>query len=54
MTHLAEVEGDAAGTTRHVYPTVAMLGDYLRAAAGLVPVAILFATEPVGPVAGTL
>jgi hypothetical protein len=42
---------DFADTTRHGYPASAMVGDYLRAAAGLVPVGILFATLPVGGVA---
>ena len=37
--------------TRHAYPASAMLGDYLRAAAGLVPVGVVFATVPVGGVA---
>ena len=37
--------------TRHAYPASAMLGDYLRAAAGLVPVGVVFATVPVGAVA---
>lgn len=41
-------------TTRHVYPTAAMIGDYLRAAAGLVPTGVVFATEPVGTVAATV
>jgi hypothetical protein len=45
---------DAAGTTRHVYPATAMVGDYLRAAAGLVPTGMVFATEPVGTVAATV
>lgn len=47
------VEGHA-GTTRHSYPSQAMVGDYLRAAAGLVPTAVLFATVPIGTVPGTL
>src|SRR5712671_2196450 len=42
---------DVADTTRHAYPASAMVGDYFRAAAGLVPVGILFATLPVGAVA---
>jgi hypothetical protein len=42
---------DVADTTRHAYPASAMVGDDLRAAAGLVPVGILFATLPVGAVA---
>jgi len=54
MTQVAEAIPDTAGATRHVYPTVAMLGDYFRAAAGLVPVAAVFAIEPVGPVAATV
>jgi hypothetical protein len=45
---------DPAGTTRHVYPAAAMVGDYLRAAAGLVPTGVVFATEPVGTVAATV
>jgi hypothetical protein len=32
---------DEAGLTRHTYPAMAMAGDYLRAAAGLVPCLIL-------------
>jgi len=35
----------------YVYPTSAMLGDYLRAAAGFVPTAAILATLPVGTVA---
>src|SRR5207249_3832509 len=54
MTQGAEAISDTAPATRHVYPTVAMLGDYFRAAAGLVPVAAVFAIEPVGPVAATV
>ena len=45
---------DAAGTTRHIYPSSAMVGDYLRAAAGLVPTGVLFATVPIGTVAATV
>lgn len=45
---------ELTGTTRHVYPTAAMVGDYLRAAAGLVPTGVVFATEPVGTVAATV
>jgi hypothetical protein len=40
----------AAQTTRHVYPTSAMVGDYLRAAAVVVPVGVLFASVSVGTV----
>ena len=35
--------------SRHAYPTLAMAGDYLRAAAGLVPSAALLATVSVAP-----
>jgi len=37
--------------TCYAYPTSAMLGDYLRAAAGFVPSAAILATLPVGTVA---
>ena len=53
MTPMAELE-DAPGTTRHIYPSSAMVGDYLRAAAGLVPTGVLFATVPIGTVAATV
>ena len=54
MTSIDEAEEEAAETTRHVYPATAMVGDYLRAAAGLVPTGVVFATEPVGTVAATV
>jgi hypothetical protein len=50
MMPIEEVCRDAAGATRHVYPASAMVGDYLRAAAGVVPAGVLFATVPVGTV----
>jgi hypothetical protein len=37
--------------TSHCYPTSAMLGDYLRAAAGFVPATAILAAVPVGPAA---
>jgi hypothetical protein len=40
--------------TRHVYPNSAMVGDYLRAAAGFVPTAAILAIAPVGAVGGTV
>jgi hypothetical protein len=50
----ALTEGTAAATaTRHRYPTAAMVGDYLRAAAGLVPAVAIFATTPLSE-AGTV
>ena len=54
MMPVEAVEDEAAGTSRHVYPAAAMVGDYLRAAAGLVPTGLVFATEPVGTVAATV
>jgi hypothetical protein len=54
MMPIEAAEEAAAGTTRHVYPATAMVGDYLRAAAGLVPTGVVFATEPVGTVAATV
>lgn len=42
---------DATDATRHAYPASAMVGDYLRSAAGLLPVGVIFATLPVGAVA---
>ena len=40
--------------TSYAYPTSAMYGDYLRAAAGLVPTAAILTTMPVGMVAATV
>ena len=40
--------------TRHVYPSSSMMGDYLRAAAGFVPITAILATTPVGTVAGAV
>jgi hypothetical protein len=53
MSPMAEVD-DAPGATHHIYPASAMVGDYLRAAAGLVPTGVLFATVPIGAVAATV
>jgi hypothetical protein len=54
MTLIGHIEDEPAGVTRHVYPASAMIGDYLRAAAGLVPTGVLFAAVPVSPVAGAI
>lgn len=54
MMPLSEADEEAAGITRHVYPAAAMVGDYLRSAAGLVPTGVVFATEPVSTVAATV
>ena len=54
MMRVEEICGGCAGATRHVYPASAMVGDYLRAAAGVVPAGLLFATVPVGTVAAAV
>jgi len=54
VTPIDERTDDPAGTTRHAYPAAAMVGDYLRAAAGLVPSAFLLITLPVGTTAATV
>jgi hypothetical protein len=54
VTPIDERTDDPAGTTRHAYPAAAMAGDYLRAAAGLVPSAFLLVTLPVGATAATV
>lgn len=38
----------------HIYPASAMIGDYVRAAAGLVPAGAIFATTSVAPVPAVL
>jgi hypothetical protein len=50
MNSIQHVAEDEAGNSRHIYPASAMVGDYLRAAAGLVPTGLVFATVPVGAV----
>lgn len=40
--------------SRHAYPTSAMIGDYLRAAVGFVPIAAVLALAPVGAVGGAI
>lgn len=54
MMPLGGIDDGGAGVTRHVYPAAAMVGDYLRTAAGLVPTGVVFATEPVSAVAATV
>src|SRR5258708_35801095 len=50
MTQRDDIGEEIAGATRHIYPSSAMIGDYLRAAAGLLPTGAVFATAPVGTV----
>ena len=40
--------------SRHVYPASAMLGDYARAAAGLLPILAILAIAPLGSVGATV
>jgi len=47
MSGAGEVQFGDGGVSRHVYPSSAMVGDYLRAAAGLVPCGILLLATPV-------
>src|SRR5207247_11082919 len=39
-----------SAVTYHAYPTSAMIGDYIRAAAGLVPAAAMLAILPLGSI----
>ena len=54
MSPLDDVPGNIGGATRHIYPTSAMLGDYLRAAAGLVPAGAVIVAAPVGTAAAAV
>jgi len=54
MTQLDATAGMSASAMRFGYPAAAMTGDYLRAAAGLVPTAVILSTVSVGPVAGVV
>jgi hypothetical protein len=51
MTQLDAASGVPVDVARFSYPASAMLGDYLRAAAGLVPTLLILATVSVGSVA---
>jgi hypothetical protein len=48
---LGQIGYEAAGTTTHRYPNAAMIGDYLRALAGLVPTGVLLVIFPLGGIA---
>jgi len=52
MTQLDATTGVPSDATRFSYPASAMVGDYLRAAAGLAPTVLILSTVSVGPVAG--
>jgi hypothetical protein len=55
MQQEREEEGSAGATaTRHTYPTSAMVGDYLRTAAGLLPSVVLLATMPLSDAAAAV
>ena len=45
-------QADAVSTARFSYPSSAMVGDYLRAGAGLAPTLLILATVSVGDIAG--
>jgi hypothetical protein len=45
---------EQGGPSWHGYPASAMIGDYVRAATGLVPAGAIFATTSVAPVAAVL
>ncbi len=50
----AETVNAEPGVTHHAYPASAMAGDYLRAAAGLVPTGILLSSVPLATVSGVV
>ena len=54
MTQLDAASGMPADVTRFGYPASAMLGDYLRAAAGLAPVVAILATVSLSGVAAVV
>jgi hypothetical protein len=54
MTQLDTASGMRTDAARFSYPTSAMVGDYLRAATGLVPTVTILATVSVGTVAGVV
>lgn len=54
MTAAVAHDDAAAGVTRHAYPAMAMAGDYLRAAAGLVPCLILLLSVSLLSVGGII
>jgi len=54
MMQLDTADAPSANTAQFAYPTSAMIGDYLRAAAGLGPTALILATVSVGSVAAVV
>jgi hypothetical protein len=54
MSEIGAIDGESLVIARYTYPASAMVGDYLRAAAGLVPSVLLLATVSVDPVAGVV
>jgi hypothetical protein len=54
MTQLDATDDAREDVVRYSYPFTAMLGDYLRAAAGLLPIAMIFTTASVGAVVAVL
>ncbi|HVC50842.1 MAG TPA: hypothetical protein VND87_02350 [Stellaceae bacterium] len=54
VTPVERTAEERGGVTRHAYPTAAMAGDYLRAAAGLVPAGALLVSVPVETFGGVV
>jgi hypothetical protein len=54
MSQLDAASGSPADVARFNYPASAMAGDYLRAAAGLGPTAVILATVSVGSIAAVV
>jgi hypothetical protein len=54
MTQLDATTGVPSDAARFSYPASAMAGDYLRAAAGLVPTLLILSTVSVGTIAGVV
>ena len=53
-TSIDEVNETSPGGSSHAYSTAAMAGDYLRAAAGLLPSGVLLVAVPVGTVTAVI
>lgn len=50
----APLEESGGAATRHSYPAAALIGDYLRAAVGVVPAVAVFSSTPVNPIAAAV
>jgi len=54
MTEIGALHDEPGSLARYRYPASAMVGDYLRAAAGLVPTGALLVAVPLDPVAAVV